>query len=59
MNKLAISGTKEGIKKLIDSYFYSDCTIDFDKGHISNKKGILSNYKVEFKRKRYYFLEIN
>ena len=57
MVKLAQSGTKEGIEKMINQYFYSTSYKVDEDLNIVGKKGILENFKVEFKRNKYIFWE--
>ena len=58
MKKLASSGTKEGIEKMINQYFYSTSYKLDEDLNIFGKKGILQDFKVEFKRNKYVFWEI-
>lgn len=58
MVKLAQSATKEGIEKLINQYFYSTSYQVKEDLTIIGKKGILENFKVEFKKNKYIFFEL-
>lgn len=56
IQKIASSGTKEGILKLIEDYFYSShYSVNFETGELKNRNGILANMAVKFEKKRYIF----
>ena len=61
LTKLAISGSKEGIERLINEYFCSTTySVNLETGEIiSSIKGVLTHHKVIKKGKRIYFYYIN
>lgn len=59
INKIASSGTKQGILKLINDYFYSSTySVNFETGELKNRNGILANMAVKFIKNRYIFYSI-
>lgn len=58
--KLAQSGTKEGITRLVNQYFYStEKTVNFETGEIIGSKGISDYFRVVSKKGRYIFESID
>lgn len=55
---LANSGTKEGLEKMINQYFYSTNYKIDDNLQVIGFKGVLSGYRVEFKKNKFRFIEI-
>ena len=59
--KLAMSGSKEGIEKIISGYFFgSAITLVQTWKHeyrLRNKNGKILNYRIDIKQKRFYFIQ--
>lgn len=52
--KIASSGTKEGILRLLNEYCCSQsCKIDFETGECFNAKGLMAERKCEHEKGRY------
>lgn len=60
--KVAISGTIEGLEKLINQYFYSTTfkitLLESSEYQISSLKGILTGFSVEFNKDKFYFYSL-
>lgn len=54
--KIASSGTKEGIIKLINEFYFSNTfTVNFDNGEVTNSKGVVKHAKVILSKGKYIY----
>lgn len=52
--KIAQSGTKEGLIKMLNQFYYSTSfTVDFETGIVSNSKGIVNGIIVKTLKRKF------